>query len=687
MKNSAYKRLMISVMAFALYVSAAPIDAATPAVVRLADHVPTKAVKNATFFSHVDPETNIPLTFVLPLRNQKELQDLLNRMYDPNDKKHYGKYLTSKQFNERFAPTQADYDQVVAYAKGLGLTVRSTHPNRTLLNVHGSAKTVQSAFAVRLHHYTQKNGRKFYAPHRNPEVTSAIASVISGIVGLDNHAKRHTYHRKQRAQASGKAGSHAFPSGPNGGFSPSDLVMAYNLSGLTANGTNQNIALFELASYTLSDITAYTTYFGLPAPKLQNVMVDGGSGTGPDAEVTLDMELALALAPQSTIYVYEGPNSDQGSLDTYNRIATDNLAKQVSSSWGLGEDMISAQSRQAENAIFQQMAAQGQTVYVAAGDSGAYDDYPSNSQQNLVVDDPASQPYVTGVGGTTLFVNANTGAYQSESVWNDGLGNGAGGGGVSAVWPLPSWQASVPTVYSKTNRNVPDVCLNADTNTGYAIYFGGQWQIYGGTSCAAPLWAAFTACVNQELAATGQSPLGFANPKFYAIGNGAAYTTNFNDVTTGNNLFYNASVGYDNASGWGSFNGLNLLASLTCGPSTMPIVSMIMKHNAPFSKGGVGTYRIVVSNIGNAPASGPVVVSVSLPTGLTYGSFSGSGWTFDKGTLSFARDGSLTPGSSYPTIVLNVNVAGNAPYQVVPSASVSMGGTVLQTVTNLTTTH
>ena len=138
-------------------------------------------------------------------------------------------------------------------------------------------------------------------------------------------------------------------------------------------------------------------------------MVDGGSSSGIDPEVTLDIELAIALAPESQIYVYEGPNSDQGVLDTYNRIATDNLAKQVSTSWGMGENLVSAQYLQAENAIFLQMAAHGQTIYAAAGDSGAYDDYPSST---LVVDDPASQPYVVGVGGTRLTVNPATGAYS-----------------------------------------------------------------------------------------------------------------------------------------------------------------------------------------------------------------------------------------------------------------------------------
>ena len=388
---------------------------------------------------------------------------------------------------------------------------------------------------------------------------------------------------------------------PNG-YAPADIVKAYNLTGLPVNGTGQAIALFELASYQASDINAYTSYFGLPAAQLKNVLVDGGSGAGIDPEVTLDIELALALAPHSQIYVYEGPNSNQGVLDTYNRIATDNIAKQVSTSWGMGENNESSQYLQAESAIFQQMAAHGQTIYAAAGDSGAYDD-SSQGSNALVVDDPASQPYVVGVGGTTLTVNQSTGAYASEAVWNDGAGNGAGGGGVSTVWPIPSWQASVATVHSKTNRNVPDVALNADPNTGYAIFYNGQWTIYGGTSCAAPLWASFTACVNQERVANNLSTLGFANPVLYSIAEGAAYAINFNDVTNGNNLYYSAGKGYDNASGWGSFDGVNLFATLTHNtpppPKTYPDLILLAQPTAPFTKGGTGTYVITVDNIGS----------------------------------------------------------------------------------------
>lgn len=541
--------------------------------VKLAGHVPSKAVADATHMGKLEADAAVPVTFVLPLRNQKELDELIRRLYDPTDHEQYGRYLTAEEFTKRFAPSQQDYDKVVAYAKSLGLNVVGKHPNRTLLNVSGQAKAVEAAFKLNLHKYQHASGRMFYAPNTEPEVPAHIASIISGFVGLDNHAVWHTYNRRKEMQEEVVHASHAstFPSGPGGAFSPSDLMTAYNLKGITQNGAGQNVALFELASYQASDITTYASTFGLPAPKLTNVLVDGGSGAGIDPEVTLDIELVLALAPQSQVYVYEGPNSGQGVLDTYNRIATDNLAKQVSTSWGLGENYDSAQTLQAESAIFQQMAAQGQTIFAAAGDAGAYDDYPT---MTLVVDDPASQPYMCGVGGTRLTVNATSGAYASEVVWNNGLGNGAGGGGVSAVWPIPTWQTNIASAYSKTNRNVPDIALNADPSTGYSIYYNGQWTIYGGTSCAAPLWAAFTALVNQKRASAQLATVGFINPTLYAIGTSTLQTTDYHDITSGNNLYYAAGVGYDNATGWGSFNGANLFNSLTQTSPDVPQVSL-----------------------------------------------------------------------------------------------------------------
>ena len=539
--------------------------------VRLHDHVPLAAVAKAQALGRVPGANAIQLALSLPLRNQQELEELLIHLYDPADPL-YGHYLTSQEFTDRFAPTQEDYDAVAAYAQSIGLTVTGTHPNRTLLDVRGPAAAIEAGFNLHLNNHLAPDGRMFYAPDNDPAVPDFIAQRIGGVIGLDNSAVWHTHSRPEDMKASPLQ----IGTGPNGGLAPADIVTAYNLSGVTAAGSGQTLGLFELDGYNQSDVTSYENYFFTNNPKfpnfqyvpLQNVLVDGVSGragTGAD-EVTLDIELQIALAPRAArIIVYEGPNSNTGVVDTYNRIATDNLATQISTSWGLSEGQSSPATMSSENAAFTQMALQGQSIYAASGDNGAYDNGSA-----LSVDDPASQPYMVGVGGTQLYVNTGE-TYNRETVWNvnNTVNGGAGGGGVSVVWSIPSWQLGVAGTASATMRNVPDVSLNADQYTGYAIFYRGGWTIYGGTSCAAPLWAAFTARVNQQRTVNGMAHLGFANPTLYPLA--ANHGADFHDVTTGTNLYYAAGAGYDNATGLGSFNGATMLNDLA--PVTPPTTS------------------------------------------------------------------------------------------------------------------
>lgn len=634
------------------------VSAPVPAPVRLAGHVPSRAIVSARLLGGTPGDTPVSLAFVLPLRNQGELQDLLRRLYDPSDPL-YGHYLTPQEFTERFGPAQADYDAVAAYARGLGFTVSGTHSNRALLDVTGSVVQAEAAFNLHLHNYQAPDGRIFHAPDSDPEVPGAIASRLGGVIGLDNSSAWHAHNHPVSPEEMAQAAPLQIGTGPNGGLAPADIMTAYNLNGLGAvKGGGQILGLFELDGYTQSDVSNYVSHFGLAAVPLQNVLVDGFSGragTGAD-EVTLDIELQIALAPDAAkIIVYEGPNTSTGVVDTYNRIATDNLAKAISTSWGLSELQSSSTIRNAENSAFMQMAAQGQSIFAASGDSGAYD-----NRTTLSVDDPGSQPYMVGVGGTQLFVNSGE-TYNFETTWNvNGTVNGgAGGGGISAVWTIPSWQVGLATpqnMASSTMRNVPDVSLNADQYTGYAIFYNGGWTIYGGTSCAAPLWAAFTARVNQQLAANGAAPLGFANPVIYPIARGANYTTDFHDIADGStNLYYPAVTGYDDATGWGSFNGANLFADLA--PSTIP----------------------------------------SAPTGLTAASGSGTvtlNWTASPGTTSYSVFRSTTTGgegSTQPvasdilgTVYTDSSVTGGNTYYYEVKADNSAGASGFSTETSAT---
>ena len=280
--------------------------------------------------------------------------------------------------------------------------------------------------------------------------------------------------------------------------------------------------------------------------------------------MTLDIEMVLAVAQGlEKIIVYEGPNdsSNNGLLSIYQKIADDNTAKQISTSWGSPERDIGKVALNADNQIFMQMAAQGQTLFAASGDNGAYDTPAGHS---LNVDDPASNPYVVGVGGTSLILDVSQN-YSSESVWNDGLASrAAGGGGVSVVWPIPSYQIGVPGIASSRFRNVPDVALNSDPDTGYSVYYDGQWQEDGGTSAAAPLWAAYLALVNEQRVLDGKAVMGHMLPRLYALEATSSYLDDFHDITQGNNFHYRAGPGYDNATGLGTINS-NLFNDLIAG--------------------------------------------------------------------------------------------------------------------------
>jgi kumamolisin len=235
-----------------------------PSMVRLPGHIPGKAIANAKWIERLDSKTVIPITFSLPLRNQQELDDMLHRIYDPSDPL-YAHFLTPQEFTDRFGPTQGDYDSVAAYATSLGLKITGTHPNRTLLNVSGTAAVIESAFGLHLHNYQAPDNRKFYAPDNGPQVSNSIASLIVGVIGLDNAAVWHTHSRFVSAEGFSQISPYQIGTGPGGGLTPSDIQKAYNLTGVSANGSGQMLGLFELDGYNASDVNQYVSYYKLPS--------------------------------------------------------------------------------------------------------------------------------------------------------------------------------------------------------------------------------------------------------------------------------------------------------------------------------------------------------------------------------------------------------------------------------------
>ncbi len=502
----------------------------------------------------------VPAVLTLPLRDAAGLDALLTHLYTPGDPA-YHRFITPDEFAAKFGPAQADYDAVARWAAAQGLTVTATHRSRLLLEVSGPASATEAAFGVHLQQVKVpaaegRAARLARQPDTAPRIPAALAGRVSGVVGLDTVPVRRPHLRQ--ASLTAAAGT-----GVGGGLSASDIRAAYGFSSFSGTGAGQTIAIFQLATFAQSDITAYQAANGLPRVPVNTVQVSTGVSAAfntPDdqAEATLDAEMALALTPNlSRVQVYLCPNTDAGVLAGYSRIANDNTAAQVSTSWGLAETQLSRATLNSEYAIFKQMAAQGQALLAASGDNGAYDN--PKAPNTLAVDDPASQPYVTGVGGTTLRTQYPGGPYLSETTWYNSA-NSAGGGGVSTQWGVPVYQQSVPGVLN--GRTVPDISFNADPDTGYAIYFQGGWTIYGGTSPAAPLWAGLTALVNSRRAAQGLGRVGFLNPAIYQIAQ-TNLSANFHDIAdSSSNGFYTAAAGYDPATGWGTPTA-TLLNSLT----------------------------------------------------------------------------------------------------------------------------
>ena len=517
----------------------------------LTSHVP-EAVSSgvAPLVGHLPSAQRLSLAISLPLRNEAELDDLLQRIYDPQSSS-YHQYLSVEEFTARFGPVAADYTAVLRFAQANGLAVIDTAGNRMVVDVEGSAADIESAFHVNLNVYQHPTeGRTFYAPDREPLVD--LDAPVLHISGLDNftlpHAKniRSSQQVDQEHLIAGKTTG----SGPGGDFIGSDMRAAYYGSG-SLTGTGQSVGLFEYAGYEISDVKTYfknlkqTVKVAVKGVSLNGVSLGCPPRTCDDGEQALDIEMAISMAPGlKQVVVYVG-SSD---VSIFNQMAVDNTSKQLSCSWGWSDDESSL------DPIFKEMATQGQSVFVATGDNG------SGTPGDVVW--PADDPYITAVGGTDLTTAGPGGAWQSETGWS-----GSAGSPSKNKIPIPSYQ-KLPGVItslnhgSKTLRNYPDVAAEANTNQ-YSCYDGGCSGGNGGTSYAAPQWAGLTALANQQAVAGGGKTLGFLNPFLYGIGIGSGYDSDFHDITSGSNGGYSAVTGYDLVTGWGSPNGANLINALT----------------------------------------------------------------------------------------------------------------------------
>jgi kumamolisin len=517
-------------------------------------HSAHSPVPNATHIGHAAGDRAIRVSVILNRKTKLDIPSL------------QGRQLSREEYAANCGASQKDFDAVRAFAKTNGLEVDEKKSSllRRRVELRGAIGDFNQAFGVELNDYepsgAKQKGVRFHAIVGSVTVPEELVSSVEAVLGLDNRPiatpKIRIRHNASNTDT----------------FSPPQVAQVYNFPTApagTSGGAGQTIGIIELGGgYNSTDITNYfAKTIGLTVPTVTDVILEGGSNdptdaNSADAEVLLDIEVAGSVAPGANIVVYFTTNTDQGFQDAISTAihdATHNPSV-ISISWGGPESTWSQTAINSIDTTCQSAAALGITITVASGDSGSSDGENGNN-----VDFPASSPHVLGCGGTALM--ASNGQRQSEVVWNDqSSGGGATGGGVSAVFPLPTWQANagVPPSGAVTSeaakkaagtggRGVPDVAGDASPETGYQILVDGQQEVVGGTSAVAPLWAGLIALLNQQLG----KKVGFLNPQLYRPGESP-----FFDITRGNNGAFSARAGWDPCTGLGSPNGRLLLTSL-----------------------------------------------------------------------------------------------------------------------------
>lgn len=575
----------------------------------------------ARLVGSLGPGTPMRLEIVLVPRHQTQLAANAEAVSTPGSAT-FRHYLRPGRFAAEYGASSTAIAAIEHSLAAEGLRPAGVDANRLAIRVVGTASSVEAAFGLELPRYRLPDGQVVFANNAAPRLSRSLAPAVTAVLGLDSlRAAAPTDLRmgRLRARPGGRArrgvadlraqlaGPAASPSctstitGARAGLTADQLATAYGFDGLYGagdTGTGTTIGLIEFAPVRPGDLSSFAACYGLGTPAVTQVPVAGGPGAydgSSEVEAELDTELLIGLAPGASIIVYEGPNnkgnvSNTAAYDAESAAINADRAKVLSTSWGGCEPTVGRAVAESENVLFEQAALQGQTFVAASGDNGSEDCYGTvhgSAANQLSVDDPASQPFVTGVGGTTLSMTP----VPQETVWNThlvGPSPGAGGGGTSTIWPMPAYQAhsppslgvvgpfarcpggAGPTTVRGTCREVPDVSANAGTpfatyctigggNSFRSLCNSGGWTGLGGTSAAAPIWAALFALADSAPACATSGPVGFANPALYAIAGGPGYASTFRDVTSGSNDLtgahpgrFSAAPGYDLASGLGT---------------------------------------------------------------------------------------------------------------------------------------
>ncbi|MGB8011193.1 MAG: S53 family peptidase [Terriglobales bacterium] len=527
-------------------------------------------VRGARLIHNSHPDQTIEVSLRLRPKSEAKHKELRSALEKPGFK-----HMSRTEFENTHGADPADLNQIRKFAQEFGLKVHETGTElarRTVL-LSGTVSNLQKAFHVELKEYSHPKGN-FRGRVGAINAPAEYADIITGVFGLDNRPQAEPHFRMLPQPEKHK---HKTPTS-TASHDPTEVAQIYDYP--AGDGTGQCIGIIELGGgFQLDDLSNYFKSLSLNEPQVISVSVDGGTNSpgdpnGADGEVMLDIEVAGAIAPAAKIVVYFAPNTDQGFLDAITTAVHDsnNQPSVISISWGGPESAWTTQALTNFDEAFQAAAAMGVTVCVASGDNGSSDGV---NDGNNHVDFPASDPFVLGCGGTTL--QAANAQIVSETVWDDLPNGGATGGGVSNVFPLPTWQDGFdvpsPTVQGG-GRGVPDVSGDADPNTGYNVLVDGQSEVIGGTSAVAPLWAGLVARINQQI---GKS-IGFLNPLLYAQ---AVEASGFHDVTQGNNGAFSAAVGWDPCTGLGTPDGAQLEGALTGTTSGQTSASARSKSKKP----------------------------------------------------------------------------------------------------------
>jgi subtilase family serine protease len=622
--------------------------AGTAAAVPYPQHGRSPAAADVGATTTVAADEPISVTVALTLGNAAQLEPLLEATYTQGSPQ-YHQFLTTQQFEARFAPSAASIAAVTQHFQAAGLTV--TRSATAQLHVSGSPAAIERAFGVQLHTYAvaptaTASGYRYHAPLAAPQLPAEVAGAVRGVFGLDSRPRLfpHAHRALLRPQHQGSAPN---TPDPPGAWTVTDFADWYDVKPLYRSGIDgrgRTIGIISLAAFTPSDALGYWSSLGLTFnPNRINVVnVDGGPGAVCDdcgsLETTLDVEQSGGIAPAARMQVYLAPNTSQAFIDVFAQAIDDNIADTVSCSWGewelfdslnpFGNGPVSNPVTGTQTStlaalydLLAQAALQGQSFFAAAGDNGAYDEQdelPPNFTQVLSVDDPAAQPFLTTAGGTTLpgvqtFSNPPGFSVDvaTEQAWTwdyliplcealglDPLGSLCGiypagtGGGVSIYFPRPFYQQGVPGMVNTqphqklfdesqtppaliaalpagfAGRNLPDLSVNSDPDTGYAVWYTssasgfGVEDFWGGTSFAAPQLNGVTALLAQGT----RHRVGLLNVPLYQLLRQGGATQGRNaplrDIVEGDNWYFYAHKGYDQTTGAGVPDVANLLEAL-----------------------------------------------------------------------------------------------------------------------------